>query len=161
MSQHSADQPRPTTTAERTLPGDGTYSGTWRRSVEDREGFWLEAAQGIDWMTPPSRALDGSGDPIFRWFPEATLNTCANAVDRHVAAGRGDQAAIIYDSAVLERQETITYAQLQERVAQAAGVLRELGVQVLAGGAAHQDMAGPALKSWLALCASTYRKRPA
>lgn len=129
MSQHSADQPRPTTTAERTLPGDGTYSGTWRRSVEDREGFWLEAAQGIDWMTPPSRALDASGDPIFRWFPEATLNTCANAVDRHVAAGRGDQAAIIYDSAVLERQETITYAQLQDRVAQAAGALRELGVQ--------------------------------
>ncbi|MGW4858304.1 acetate--CoA ligase [Kocuria palustris] len=129
MSQHSADQPRPTTTAERTLPGDGTYSGAWRRSVEDREGFWLEAAQGIDWMTPPSRALDGSGDPIFRWFPEATLNTCANAVDRHVAAGRGDQAAIIYDSAVLERQETITYAQLQDRVARAAGALRELGVQ--------------------------------
>ena len=63
MSQHSADQPRPTTTAERTLPGDGTYSGAWRRSVEDREGFWLEAAQGIDWMTPPSRAARGATKP--------------------------------------------------------------------------------------------------
>lgn len=114
---------------DQSLPGDGTYADAWRRSIEDRESFWLEAARGIDWDTPPQRALDDSEAPICRWFPRAELNTCRNAVDRHVEAGRGEQTAIIYDSAVLGGQERITYAQLQERVAAFAGALRSQGVQ--------------------------------
>ncbi len=124
MSQHTAQEPR-----RHPLPGDGTYARAWTRSVEDREGFWLEAAEAVDWIRPPRRALDESQAPLYRWFPDASLNTCANAVDRHVEAGRGDQPAIIHDSGVQGTQEVITYAQLQERVAAAAGALRSLGVE--------------------------------
>ncbi|KAA9393035.1 propionyl-CoA synthetase [Kocuria coralli] len=113
---------------DRGLPGDGTYAAEFTRSVEDPEGFWLEAAERLDWESAPTRALDDSRAPIYRWFPDGVLNTCHNAVDRHVAAGHGDRAAIVYDSAVLGLRETITYAQLQERVAAFAGALAAAGV---------------------------------
>ncbi len=66
--------------------------------MDDPEGFWLGAAQAIDWHVPPTRALDASRPPFYRWFPDGELNVCHNALDRHVDAGRGDQAALIYDS---------------------------------------------------------------
>ncbi|MDI3308922.1 MAG: AMP-binding protein [Acetobacteraceae bacterium] len=103
---------------------DEVYAA-WRR---DPEGFWGEAARGIDWDRAPDRVFDPSLGVYGRWFPGGRLNTCHNAVDRHVAAGRGEQPAIIYDSPMAGRIETITYAALQSRVAKLAGALAALGV---------------------------------
>lgn len=107
---------------------EATYASVYRSSVEDPERFWLDAADAVDWVSPPTRALDDSAAPLYRWFPDGELNTCVNAVDRHVAAGHGERTALIYDSAVLDTQEHITYAQLQERVARFAGALAAQGV---------------------------------
>ncbi len=104
------------------------YQAEYDRAMRDPQGFWAEAAGLIDWDRPWDRVLDDSKPPFYRWFNGAMLNTCHNAVDRHVAAGRGDQAAIIYDSPVTDTQETITYAQLQDCVARFAGALRDQGV---------------------------------
>ena len=104
------------------------YAELYRKSLADPEGFWLEAAQGVDWIAPPSRALDSSGDPFFRWFPDGTLNTSYNALDRHVAAGHGDRTALIWDSAMTSATARYTYAELTAEVARCAGMLRELGV---------------------------------
>ncbi|MBR0651830.1 propionyl-CoA synthetase [Roseomonas terrae] len=97
----------------------------WRR---DPEGYWAAAARGIDWDTPPARIFDPSLGVYGRWFPGGQLNTCHNAVDRHVAAGRGLQPAIIWDSPMTGRVETITYADLLDRVARLAGALAARGV---------------------------------
>jgi propionyl-CoA synthetase len=105
-----------------------TYREVFERSVEQPEEFWLEAAQGIVWVTPPTRALDESRPPIYRWFPDGELNTCYNAVDRHVEAGRGDQVAIRYDSPVTGTQRDITYGELLERVSGFAGALADAGI---------------------------------
>ena len=78
----------------------GAYEQAYAASLSDREGFWLEAASAIDWTTPPTRGLDGSRAPLYRWFPDGELNTCHNALDRHVAAGAGLRTALIWDSAV-------------------------------------------------------------
>ncbi|MEM8916675.1 MAG: AMP-binding protein, partial [Pseudomonadota bacterium] len=104
------------------------YEQVYRRSVTDRDGFWAEAAQGIDWDVPPERVLDESDPPAYRWFPGGQLNTSHNALDRHVAAGRGDQPAIIYDSPVTSTVRQITYRELTDRVARFAGALRDKGV---------------------------------
>ena len=77
------------------------YASLYAQSVDDVESFWLDAAQHIAWDTPPETGLDRSDAPFYRWFPDGRLNTCFNAVDRHVLAGRGDQNAIIYDSPLL------------------------------------------------------------
>jgi propionyl-CoA synthetase len=109
--------------------GHGTsYQAAYRQSHEDPEGFWSEAAKAIDWITPPQRVLDDDRPPFYRWFAGGTLNTCFNALDRHVAAGRGDQPALHYDSPVTGTSETITYAALLGRVATFAGALASLGV---------------------------------
>ncbi|GAA1869938.1 propionyl-CoA synthetase [Pseudonocardia ailaonensis] len=108
----------------------GAYEDVFRASVADREGFWLEAAQALEWETPPTRALDDANPPFYRWFPDGRLNVAHNALDRHVAAGRGDQAALIYDSPVTGTQRTYTYARLTDEVATFAGVLRAEGVGV-------------------------------
>lgn len=104
------------------------YDQTYARWQQDPAGWWMEAAQGIAWDTPPARAFDPSLGVYGRWFPGGRLNTCFNAVDRHVAAGRGDQAAIIWDSPMTGQVETITYARLLDRVARLAGALAARGV---------------------------------
>jgi len=106
----------------------GGYDETYRRSLEDPEGFWLEAATAIDWVKAPDRALDDSAAPLFRWFPDAALNTSYNALDRHVAAGNGDRPALIHDSPVTGSRRTLSYRELQDEVAVFAGALRSLGV---------------------------------
>ncbi|ALG85537.1 propionyl-CoA synthetase [Gordonia phthalatica] len=105
-----------------------TYADAFSRSIDDPDGFWLDAAEAIDWITPPTRALDDSNPPIYRWYPDASLNTSANALDRHVAAGRGDRDALIWDSAMVGEKRTYTYAQLLDEVARFAGVLAAQGV---------------------------------
>jgi propionyl-CoA synthetase len=104
------------------------YEDIFRASTDDPEGFWLGAAQAIDWHVPPTRALDASRPPFYRWFPDGELNVCHNALDRHVDAGRGDQRALIYDSPVTGTQRTYTYLQLRDEVARFAGVLTDIGV---------------------------------
>ncbi len=104
------------------------YRDTYARSLEQREDFWLEASKAVSWTKPPVAALDDSAAPLYRWFPEATLNTAYNALDRHVEAGRGDQAALIYDSAMLGIKRSYTYSELTGLVARFAGVLRSQGV---------------------------------
>jgi len=106
----------------------GAYAQTYRASIEDPEAFWGATAAGVSWIRTPRQVLDSSGAPFHRWFPDGTLNTCFNALDRHVVAGRADQAALVYDSPVTGAQETVTYAVLLERVAAFAGALRLLGV---------------------------------
>lgn len=94
----------------------------------DPEAFWLQAAAGIDWITPPAQALNDTHAPYYEWFTDTSVNTCFNAVDRHVLAGRGDQVAIIHDSPVTHSKREITYRELQTRVASLAGALRAKGV---------------------------------
>lgn len=105
-----------------------SYRDTYQRSVEEPEQFWLEAAGRIEWSTAPVKALDASRAPLFRWFPDGVLNTCHNALDRHVAEGRGAQDALIYDSAMLGSQQRFSYAELTDLAARFAGVLRSNGV---------------------------------
>jgi propionyl-CoA synthetase len=104
------------------------YADVYRRSLADPEGFWGEQAALVTWFRKPTRVLDADSPPFYRWFPDGRLNTCYNALDRHVIAGRGDQAALIYDSPVTGTTETITYATLLQDVAAFAGALRDLGV---------------------------------
>lgn len=106
----------------------GAYARTYRESTLSPDNFWLRAAETIDWVTPPTRALDTDAAESGRWFPDAQLNISVNALDRHVAAGAGDRAALIYDSAILGTQRTYTYAQLLDQVARFAGVLAGRGI---------------------------------
>jgi propionyl-CoA synthetase len=106
----------------------GAYDDAFRRSLDDPEDFWGEAAAGIDWYTEPETILDDSNPPFYRWFVGGTLNTCHNALDRHVDAGRGDQNALIYDSPVTGTKRTLTYRQLRDETAAFAGALKALGV---------------------------------
>jgi acyl-coenzyme A synthetase/AMP-(fatty) acid ligase len=105
------------------------YREQYRRSIDDPSGFWGDAAQLIDWITPPGTVLDESSAPFYRWFPDGEMNTAYNALDRHVAAGRGEQTALIYDSPVTGTVERISYADLTDRVARTAGALRRLGIR--------------------------------
>ncbi|MER2253397.1 propionyl-CoA synthetase [Methylorubrum podarium] len=109
-------------------PSQGTYAALHAASLADREGFWLKAAAAIDWDVAPTRAFDPEQGVYGRWFPEARLNVCRNAVDRHAEGGRADQAAIIYDSPVTGTKRTITYGALRDEVAVLAGILADLGV---------------------------------
>jgi len=106
----------------------GSYQDAYRRSLADPEAFWLAAAAALDWDTPPTRALDDSAAPLYRWFPDGVLNTCHNALDRHVDNGRADQLALVYDSPVTGAKATYTYRELRDEVATFAGVLRAHGV---------------------------------
>ena len=106
----------------------GRYDKVFRASVTDPEGFWLRAAGAIDWSVAPTRAADSSNPPFYRWFPDGELNVSYNAVDRHVEAGRGEQAAVIYDSPVTGVRHTLSYRGLRDQVALFAGVLAGLGI---------------------------------
>ncbi|WP_237233415.1 propionyl-CoA synthetase [Rothia nasisuis] len=105
-----------------------SYKDTYTRSIEAPEAFWLEQAEAITWEEKPSVALDGSRAPLYRWFPDGTLNTCYNAIDRHIEAGYGDRAAITYDSAMLGTRQNITYSELKGEVEKIAGALASAGV---------------------------------
>jgi propionyl-CoA synthetase len=105
------------------------YRAIWERSLRDPETFWAEAAEALAWERRWDRVLDRSRPPFYRWFEGGLLNTCYNAVDRHVAAGRGTQVAIVHDSPVTGTVRSITYAQLQDQVARCAGALVRLGVR--------------------------------
>ena len=107
----------------------GRYQDAFARSISDPAGFWGEAAQAIHWRTSPTTVLDVSRAPFTAWFPDGVLNTCENALDRHVAAGAGERTALVYDSPVTATKRTYTYAELLDQVATFAGALASLGVR--------------------------------
>jgi propionyl-CoA synthetase len=98
------------------------------RLSADPVAWWAGVADGISWERRWDRAFDPASGPYGRWFPGAILNTCFNCIDRHVLAGRGEQAALIWDSPMTGRVETFTYRQMQSRTAKLAGALAALGV---------------------------------
>ena len=104
------------------------YADVYKASLTDPESFWMEAADAIDWDVKPSRALFEKGNDLYEWFADGMVNGCYNAVDRHVAAGRGEQLAVIYDSPITGAKSSLTYAELQTRVASLAGALVAKGV---------------------------------
>ena len=105
-----------------------SYQQTYTRSMQDPEGFWADAAAGIDWYKPWDKVLDDSNKPFYRWFTGGELNTCHNALDRHVEGGRADQAALIYDSPVTGTVQSFSYRELRDEVAGFAGALAAQGV---------------------------------
>ncbi len=114
-------------------PGDcerimSPYESAHRRSIDHPEEFWAEAAAAIDWDTKWSRVLDDRNAPFYRWFAGGRLNTCYNALDRHVDSGRADQAAIVYDSPLTDGKRTISYRELRDETAQFAGALAANGI---------------------------------
>ena len=104
------------------------YDEIYRRSLADPRAFWAEAAEGIDWHKRWQRVLDDRRPPIYRWFAGGELNTCHNALDRHVENGRADQRALIYDSPVTGTVRDYTFRQLRDDVALFAGALAARGV---------------------------------
>jgi len=104
------------------------YHDIYKRWQADPEAYWMEAAQAIDWDRFPTKALNSDNAPLYEWFCDGMVNTCYNAVDRHVENGRADQVAIIYDSPITGRQSKTTYAELQAQVAQLAGAMVAKGI---------------------------------
>ncbi|MEJ1997264.1 MAG: propionyl-CoA synthetase [Maritimibacter sp.] len=104
------------------------YSEEYARWQADPDAYWMQAAEAIDWDKKPTKALSDENAPLYEWFADGMVNTCWNAVDRHVENGRADQVAIIYDSPITGTQDKITYAELQERVSRFAGGLAARGI---------------------------------
>lgn len=111
-----------------TMQEPNDFNEIYASSLANPSSFWDQAAQGVSWYKPWSKVLDDSNAPFSRWFAGGELNTCYNAVDRHVEAGNGAQPAIIYDSPVTETVQVITYRELQDLVARFAGALKACGV---------------------------------
>jgi propionyl-CoA synthetase len=105
-----------------------TYKEVFQRSIQDPDGFWGEAAEAITWYKKWDKVLDSSKPPFYRWFAGGEMNTCYNALDRHVDNGRADQTALIYDSPVTNTIRKFTYRELLDQVSRFAGALKGLGV---------------------------------
>jgi len=107
---------------------ESKYAAVYRRSIEDPNGFWGEVAEDVRWQKKWDKVLDDSNTPFYRWFTGGVLNTCDNALDRHVDEGRAEQLALVYDSPVTGTIKRYTYRELRDEVARFAGVLRGRGV---------------------------------
>jgi len=107
----------------------GTFEQVYAHAKADPEGFWAAAAEALDWDKKWDKVLDDSAAPFYRWFPGGRLNTCHNALDRHVETGRADQLALIHDSPVTGKVKTFTYRELRDDVALFAGALAARGVR--------------------------------
>ncbi len=106
-----------------------SYKDVYRTWQSDPEAYWMEAAKAVSWSKAPTKALFDENAPIYEWFKDGEINTCYNAVDRHVEAGNGERVAIIYDSPITGNSAKITYAQLQEKVASLGGALQAQGIE--------------------------------
>ena len=127
-----------------------TYDKVYAAWQADPNAFWMDAAQAIDWDRQPSKALFEEAAPLYEWFKDAQVNTCWNAVDRHVEAGRGGQIAILHDSPITHSTKGITYAELQKRVASLAGALRAKGIEKGDRVIIYMPMIAEALEAMLA-----------
>jgi propionyl-CoA synthetase len=104
------------------------YDEAYQQSINDPDAFWAKAAEDCHWYKKWDKVLDDSNTPFYRWFTGGECNTCYNALDLHCDSGRGDQAALIYDSPVTDTITSYTYNELRDQVALLAGVLVDLGV---------------------------------
>src|SRR5437870_8660430 len=104
------------------------YHEVYARARRDPEGFWAEAAKDIDWIEPPKKIFDAAQGVYGRWFTGGVVNTCYNALDRHVAGGRADQVALIHDSPLTGSVAKFTYRQMLDEVKTLAAVIRDFGV---------------------------------
>ncbi|CAA9357942.1 MAG: Acetyl-CoA synthetase [uncultured Nocardioidaceae bacterium] len=107
----------------------GSYRDAYQASISDPQSFWGRQAELVDWIRKPQRVLDDDQAPFYRWYPDASLNTCYNALDRHVVAGHAERTALVYDSPVTGSKRSYSYARLLEEVAAFAGVLTAFGVR--------------------------------
>ena len=105
-----------------------SYKDVYENWKKDPESFWMSIANSIDWYKKPTLALNSENAPLYEWFTDARVNTCFNAVDRHLLNGRANQKAIIYDSPVTDTKYAITYFELHEKVSTLAGALLEKGI---------------------------------
>ena len=105
------------------------YRQTYDQWRADPQAFWAKAAEEISWSRPPERIFDPEAGVYGRWFPDARLNACYNALDRHVETGRADQPALYYDSPVTGKKRTLTYRELLDETAILAAVLQDFGVE--------------------------------
>ncbi|MFG1301152.1 propionyl-CoA synthetase [Xanthobacter sp. V3C-3] len=108
--------------------GASRYAETYASWRADPAAFWGEAAKALEWSRAPAQVFDAEAGVYGRWFPDAACNICHNALDRHVAAGRGDQAALIYDSPITGTKRTLSYAEMLDQVSTLGAVLQDLGV---------------------------------
>jgi propionyl-CoA synthetase len=106
----------------------GEYQKAFQSASQNPQKFWGEAAKDVHWFETPNTVLDSTRPPFVKWFPDGTTNACYNALDRHVEGGRGEQAALIYDSPVTNSKKTFTYRELLDRVSRFAGALTDLGI---------------------------------
>ncbi len=104
------------------------YHALYQSWKDDPEAFWLEAALAIDWQQFPTAALNSDNAPLYEWYTDGVVNTCYNALDRHVENGRGDQVAVIYDSPITGRQSKTTYSEMLDQVARLAGAMQSKGI---------------------------------
>jgi propionyl-CoA synthetase len=107
-----------------------SYADAYAASAADPAAFWLDAARAIDWTAFPTRAAEPQPDGMWRWFPDGRLNTCHNALDRHVEAGRGNRIALIHDSAMTGTVRRYTYSEMRDEVARVAGMIAATGIGV-------------------------------
>lgn len=110
------------------IQGKSLYHEVHARSLADPEGFWAEAAKEIDWIEPPKKIFDPAQGTYGRWFAGGVVNTCYNALDRHVERGRGDQVALIHDSPLAGSVTKLTYAELLKEVQALAAIMQDFGV---------------------------------
>src|SRR4051794_11083205 len=110
------------------IQGKSRYHEAHARSLRDPEGFWQDAAREIDWIEPAKKIFDPAIGLYGRWFADAVVNTCYNALDRHVAAGRSDQLALIHDSPLAGTVTRFTYAEMLKEVQTLAAVMADFGV---------------------------------
>ena len=107
---------------------ENKYQKIYDRSIQAPQDFWSEVAKDVFWYKKPTKILNSSNPPFYKWFEDGVTNTCYNAVDLHIKNGRGEKIAIIYDSPITNSKEKITYSQLKHRVSIFAGALKEQNI---------------------------------
>ena len=104
------------------------YLDIFNKSISHKEDFWAEVAKDVIWYEPFDKVLHTDGPPFYQWFKNGKINTCYNALDRHVDEGNGERLALIYDSPITGNKNTYTYSVMRDRVAIIAGALKNQGV---------------------------------
>ena len=105
------------------------FDEIYKESINNPEKFWQEISNDIFWFKKPSKILNKSNPPFYKWFEDGTTNTCYNALDLHVDNGRGDKTALIYDSPITGNKKKFSYIELKEKVSKFAGSLDNLGIK--------------------------------
>ena len=105
------------------------FKEIYKKSIESPENFWREASDDIFWFKKPTKILNKLNPPFYKWFKGGKINTCYNALDRHVDEGSGDRVALIYDSAMTNTKKKFTYIELRDKTAELAGALQRFGIK--------------------------------